>query len=145
MNKELINDQNNKLLSNNSLKTVIDFLKNASESFDLSDKDSKTSKINISNVNLLKFYYFIFLKYRELNLNIFLKTFLNTADTIISKTENWKDMTKEEKSKSITKLIDLIDTVLFEDDNTDDDIDAPNLDPSLESNVISITNENIGK
>ena len=35
-------------------------------------------------------------------------------DTLISRNDKWKDLSQEEKSKSVTKLFDTVDSSVFE-------------------------------
>ncbi|CAF0708589.1 unnamed protein product [Brachionus calyciflorus] len=68
-----------------SIKAVINFIKNAT---DFIDKNQKNISV----------------------------TFVETVDTIIGQTNNWNNLEQSDKTKSITKLIDLVDEVLFMDD-----------------------------
>ena len=59
----------------------------------------------------------------------------STADTLISKNTNWMQLTKSERSKSATKLFDIIDQLVLSKNEAKTQSNEENL---------KIENENIG-
>ncbi len=88
INKDLQSDRAQGLLAGKeSLEQVVNLIKNASSSVQLSSSDAD----KIVKVALVE-----------------------TADTLIEKKSSWKEMNKMERSRSATKLLDVVESIIFQ-------------------------------
>lgn len=126
----------NNIIENTKLEQLVDFIKNASLKIVSDVNQVKANSQNVSNVmNCDEIYEVYFIA----NFILFVyQIIINAVDKLISKNEKWKELSQEEKSKSVTKLFDTVDTVVFEKKlSSNQDI--------LDSNNFLINTENISK
>ncbi len=64
---------------------------------------------------------------------------------MISKNQQWKELSHRERSKSATKLLDLVEVIIFEKNDQNNDIYIMDYDNQKNLEEFSIKTENIGK